>query len=351
MPNFDSLLGHYSRSNKLSSIDLVSQRFTQVFRDHGVEISQIPRLFPRIQLADLQDSNRLLAALNPEILDQVAKLFGIRVQWLEGVDDRIYEFRCCDKRPATLLEHLAALVEGKEVWLTFPLRMLCTKKRLDRSGKNLQQLVPILVEKIADLGEETIYRYHIYQDGYDWEHEQCRLELKAIARIIYQRLGTSISMFEISTSDMEEVLEGRLIPKRCFRGALQSNPTLEDFALASSESCVAQEVDELPEVLRYIEEENLNNFAFKNIKRSLDGEVEKRDQSAKQDNWCEVARAIADELDQIDAKCGAHDSKSNIADRVAVEMRKRKIFGPRGPVSANTVLREALGGKPSALSR
>jgi hypothetical protein len=62
-------------------------------------------------------------------------------------------------------------------------------------------------------------------------------------------------------------------------------------------------------------------------------------------DWQEVARAIADELDKKDAIAGAHDSVTNIADRVAAELRDRKTRGPRGPLSGATILREALQGR------
>ena len=61
-------------------------------------------------------------------------------------------------------------------------------------------------------------------------------------------------------------------------------------------------------------------------------------------DWRNDARTIADEFDETDAKGGAYDSVSHIAERVATEMRKRKIQGPRGALSCNTILREALQG-------
>lgn len=61
-------------------------------------------------------------------------------------------------------------------------------------------------------------------------------------------------------------------------------------------------------------------------------------------SWQVQARAIADELDALDAACGAYDSVTNISDRVAAEMRRREIKGPRGWVSGATVRREALQG-------
>ena len=78
------------------------------------------------------------------------------------------------------------------------------------------------------------------------------------------------------------------------------------------------------------------------------GAHEQTESSGKSESrgWQEVARTIADELHKADANSRAHDSLRNIAERVAVELRTRRINGPRGPLSGNTVLREALqGGK------
>lgn len=62
--------------------------------------------------------------------------------------------------------------------------------------------------------------------------------------------------------------------------------------------------------------------------------------------WQEHARAIAGELHAKDTATGCYDSVKHVSARVEVVMRERKIFGPRGPVSKSTILREALqGGK------
>ena len=39
---------------------------------------------------DLKSDEALLRRLNPELLDEAASLFGVRVEWLEGEDNRIY---------------------------------------------------------------------------------------------------------------------------------------------------------------------------------------------------------------------------------------------------------------------
>ena len=135
--------------SQAGSVNIVAQRFLQAFLDHGVEVSQIPRLLPLVNIGDLQSPEKLLAVISPEILDQTARLFGIRAQWLEGVDDQIYEHLACYKRPAILLEHLAVLLNGKDTFMSFPMRVLSTTKQLDSSSESQQLMAPVLVEKIA----------------------------------------------------------------------------------------------------------------------------------------------------------------------------------------------------------
>jgi hypothetical protein len=247
---------------KASNVHIVGDRFKLAFLAHGVEVAQIPRLITAISLDDLSTPERLLAVLSPEIIDQTAKLFGIRSQWLEGVDDQIYEYLCCNKEPKELLNHVTKLPYPPGEKRHFPLRVLTTAKHLSNRSDSHQILTPILVEPIAELGDELIYRYHVYRDWFDWNHYPCRLELKAIARTLYVHLGTPVPLFLITAAEMDEVLEGRMIPKRLLRGALITNPSLEDYALSSKESGIARETEELPDVLQYIQDRNLQGFSF-----------------------------------------------------------------------------------------
>lgn len=241
---------------------MVAQRFLQAFQNHGVQASQIPRLLPSIKLDNLKSEESLLAALTADILDQTASLFGIRIEWLEGVDDEIYDYLYCYKQPNLLLDHLEKVVGGEDVGLSFPLRVFATTKKLNFKDDSEQLLAPVIVEKIAELGDEDICRYHIYRDEFDWGYFPSRIELKAISRIVDTQLHTPVPLFVISEKEMRELLDGKLVPRQLFRGALITNPSLEDFALSQQESGVAKEIEELPEVLRYIDENQLKRFTF-----------------------------------------------------------------------------------------
>lgn len=257
----DKLWRHITGRRRAASVAIVAQRFFLLFRDHGVEASQIPRLVPQLGLDDLQSNEKLLSALTPEILDQTARLFGVRTAWLEGVDDDIYEHWHCYKQPKLLLEQLASLSAASEKdRLFFPLRVLTTADHLDYNGSRGQLLAPVLVEKIAELGEEDIYRYYVYRDGFDWGYPPSRIQLKAMVRVVYQAIDP-VPLFVISPTEMQKLLEGRVIPRKLLDGCLITEPSLEDYSI--SQTGTAKEVDELPAVLSYIQEHNLQSFSFR----------------------------------------------------------------------------------------
>jgi hypothetical protein len=245
-----------------NTVDTVAARFLQVFQEHGVEAAQIPRLLPEIRISDLQTPATLLAALAPEILDKTAQLFGVRSHWLEGVDDEIYDYLAVNKQPETLLERLAAICANQQQTLCFPLRVLTTRKALDWHNDDAQYLALVLVEQIAMLGEENICRYHVYRDGFDWSHLPARLELKAIVRVVFDALHTPVPLFVVSRKEMDDILDGKLIPRRFLNGCQITNPSLEDYALSEVHSHVARETEELPAVLAYIERHHLRAYSF-----------------------------------------------------------------------------------------
>lgn len=258
--NVNRLWQRIAGKSKTNPVNVVAQRFIQAFLDHGVEVAQIPRLLPKIKLDDLQSEETLLAALTPDVLDQAAHLFGIRTAWLEGVNDAIYECLSCYKQPEKFFENLALLNRDENDFDDFYVQTLVTTKQLDMNDSSQQFLVVIVVEKFAELGDQRVYRYHVYGDGWDWGYYPTRIQLKAMARLLYNKFGKTMPMYTTKLADLESIREGKKIPRDCLGGCLLSEPSLEDFALSSDESRTAKEVDELPDVLRYIEEHNLESL-------------------------------------------------------------------------------------------
>lgn len=245
---------------KNDPVNLVAQRFLQVFHGHGLQAAQIPRLLPQIKLDDLKSEEALLAALTHELLDQAATLFGIRSSWLEGVDDRIYEWLSCYKQPEVFFENLALLNRGANDFDNFYVQTLVTTKKLDMNDPSQQLLVVIVVEKIAELGDQRVYRYHVYGDGWDWGYYPTRIQLKAMARLLDKKFGKTMPLYTAKLADLENIREGKQIPKSCLGGCLISDPSLEDYAMSKDEHFHAKEIAELPDVLDYINEHRLIEF-------------------------------------------------------------------------------------------
>lgn len=67
------LLQPKSKPIEPATPQLVSKRFRQLFKDHGVEETQIPRVFQEITLDDLKSDDSLLKKLTTDFIDEVTK--------------------------------------------------------------------------------------------------------------------------------------------------------------------------------------------------------------------------------------------------------------------------------------
>lgn len=227
---------------------LVAQRFLDLFLAHGVAPAQIQRLLPQVTLEHLAP-DRLGAVLTNETLDQAAALFGVRREWLEGIDEQIYEHLHCYKAPRRFFEDL-------EQWhiqpQMFSVRALCCGE-LEYDRQCAQPIALIVVEPVSKFGDEQICRYHVYHDTWDWSHLPCRLQLKATARLIHFGSQTPVPLHRVQRRVLERIRAGKQVPHFELQGCLLTEPSLEDFALGDHESGNAREAEELAAVLGYVE--------------------------------------------------------------------------------------------------
>jgi len=76
---------------------------------------------------------------------RTAEFFGVRREWLLGVDETIYHHDYCYKRPKRFFSALSSMNYS---YSEFPARVLFSGKNLDRTSKRYQPLALLLVEKI-----------------------------------------------------------------------------------------------------------------------------------------------------------------------------------------------------------
>lgn len=232
---------------------LVAKRFRQLFIEHGVEETRIPRIFPKISLEDLQSDHLLIKKLTPELINEVAELFKVRSEWLDGVDDLIYSHQSCYKHPEKFFTFLNSIKYDN--W-EYPFRIITPIDKFDYKNESRQPFSIIYFEKIAELGEDNIYRYYL-DTGWSWGHFPCRIQIKAMALLYWKKVRYPITIYKIPREIYYEIEEHQQFPFSSASGSLLSEPSLEDYILDLSESRVSNESDELPKVVKYIEDNNL----------------------------------------------------------------------------------------------
>jgi hypothetical protein len=237
---------------------LVAKRFRQLFVDHGVEETRIPRFFSKITLEDLQSDTLLIKKLTPELINEVAKIFNVRSEWLEGVDNTIYLSQSCYKQPADFFTFLKTIKYGKS---DFPFRVISSVEKFDYKDDSRQPFSILYVEKIAELGDDNIYRYYL-DAGWSWSHWPCRMQLKAMALLYWRDVKRPITFYKVPHDIYLQIEELQLIPYPYLKGSLVSDPSVEDYISDPQFSCVAKEYDELPEVFKYIEQYKLNDLSI-----------------------------------------------------------------------------------------
>lgn len=67
----------------------------------------------------------------------------------------------------------------------------------------------------------------------------------------------NVPLYRVDARVLNEIVKGRCFPQSHMRGSVITEPSLEDYALSQNESKVAKECEELPEVLDYIQNKNL----------------------------------------------------------------------------------------------
>ena len=238
----------------------VAERFLDIFKQHGVEPTQIPHFIPSLTLDKIRTADSLITSLTDDILEQTTTLFGIQRTWLDGVDDRIYAVRTCYKSPATFFDDLAAIWNSRD---HCPVRVIHAERRaLDATADRHQPMALILVETITEVGDQTICRYHVYNDEWSWAYPKCRIQLKAMVRVVNLNLGHPVPLYRTTPTILENIIAGRLIPLNALTGSLMTDPSLEDYAVAAEESVQAKETEELPAVLDYIASHGLETHSL-----------------------------------------------------------------------------------------
>jgi hypothetical protein len=250
------------KGNSVDPLLVVPSRVFQVFDNHGVAVSQIPRLIPELSLSQLRSLDTLLNALTPDIIQKIANLFGVQRKWLEGTTDVIYDGSYyCYKDPWKFFKEIETFkIEPFE----FPLIAFTAESKFDYTSGRDQFVLLVQREKCAELDDKTIYRYRII-DQFLWGYFKSRTQLKAMMRIWYLKYQIPVSIFRVDKETLKFMEAGKIVPHKHMWGSRRSkHENLEDYALTPAESRVSKEEADLPEVFEYIKLFKLDNMEGEN---------------------------------------------------------------------------------------
>lgn len=171
-----SILEHFKNlfesDKQTKEVDSVATRFVRLFEKHGINSNQIPRFFGHgLTLADVANHEKLLEKLTHEILQSACGLFAVRLQWLEGADEKIYETHDFYKRPEEYAEFLARLIV-EDKYRTIAKLVLSS----DPAWK--QDALLVLEEQFDYLDDEPLVRYHLCT-GWVHKYWKSRADLTA----------------------------------------------------------------------------------------------------------------------------------------------------------------------------
>lgn len=231
------------------------QRFVEIYQAHGIKRTQIPRLLGEefgLTLDAVSTDEKLLAALNENLINKTCEVFGISREWLDGKDVPIYPYRWFDKNLNAFIDFLASLKQEEK-----RLQCLFVKCPQDKLGKGDERwpIAVVIRQEIDHWGhfsEDSIWRYYPLNDQYYfWGYERTRLQLKAMALIAWQ-FGIYTGGCQLPPKDIEAMVEGSVFPNPLFKYLNHVAWHPEDYIFVKGESCAVADQEEAKAVREFM---------------------------------------------------------------------------------------------------
>jgi hypothetical protein len=182
-----------------------AQRFIYLFEAHGVARVQIPRFFGHnLTIYQVEHESELLKVLNAGLLDAAATLFSVRVEWLEGATEEIYQINHFYQQPYMFGTWLDSLLETAgehniNGWL------LTTQFKTDEYDALI-----LMREKVGELAGQSVYRYH-FCEQWIFSYWKCRADIAACVAQAWKRNSYVLGK-RVNTDLFSRLLTLKLIP-------------------------------------------------------------------------------------------------------------------------------------------
>lgn len=250
----------------------LAKRVRRIFSEHGLQPGHLSRFFAirkapfTITLSDQQNDVSFLQWLNEPKIAWIAKTFGVRREWIDGEDGRIFEEQRYDKRPSKFLSDISRYTEAliyEEVPESCDAWFLRFGIDEDWKSKGHSGVFVVIRVPLARMSNEvTIYRYISDFEPYGWDNGRTAIQLRAWARLLFISKDMICYGREVPYELGQEIWGNSAF----LHGIIESHNGCrhcrddwhpEDYALYPTESCEAKPDSFFPHVIEFLRENGL----------------------------------------------------------------------------------------------
>jgi len=199
-----------------NQLELMTDRFIEIFDAHGIAMADIPRLVPVIQKSDLLSKKTLLDKLSDDVIATVAELFFVDPLWLKGTSDRPHNLS--GKRWYKRVDSIAISL-AKYSRQCRGVRVLLVSK----NGTNYQQLkeakdkedaIPahvmgVVIQLDRSVNGINFTTYDVWE-AERWNYAPCRHYLKCIA-LFCEKAGIFCDGATVATEQLSAFFIGNVL--------------------------------------------------------------------------------------------------------------------------------------------
>jgi len=186
-------------------VSIVTKRFIELFESHGVHRNQIPEFFGSdLELEHILDDQKLekVVTNNINIQQDIAQIFGVRKEWLQGIDSQIYTLEDFYGDTNEFIKFIDSLI-GRDNLSEIHITLL---KSINYPNERKCHAVMLIEKPIKKLGEKIIYK-HIMIDIQSLRYwRTLNRTLWWIAHL--RRKNISTRGVEINFSLLEDIRQG-----------------------------------------------------------------------------------------------------------------------------------------------
>jgi len=185
------------KSQASAAVDRLIEKFYQVYREHGINLEQIPGFIGKefdFTFADLEEEKMRLKLSN-EIIDWTCNKFGLNRRWFDNQSDRMYQDIQGYKRSWQMIDFISDLVDEVGLYKHESDIHLSAIRDFELMEANQSpeegKVLFILEVKVGAVSSGPVSKYIFIRDDFIWSYRKSRHEAK--------RLITIAKAFRINT--------------------------------------------------------------------------------------------------------------------------------------------------------